>query len=198
IVDLTDFYYRYRNIANDEAAVESLKNMYFGETVSMERFGENDGVEVEYWGQIELNGSGREYFARVSPHWMGLDPSYTITVTSGRSYHILYNFADNVNMTVASGGYNVTLEGDVEVEGYHVAVNDLSIEYNETSLARPLQIRVTAGSGDDTVMMNLCQGGEYTFYPVAGVLYYTVSGYITDSFKVVFYGDHFDVEDADL
>ncbi len=191
VMELSDFYYRYRIVRDNDDAVGTLKDSYFGETVSMGPYGA-DGVEVDYWGHIDLAKTEGSYYAVVSPHWMGLSPSYTVTPSDYRSYDIVYNPSNNDELA-GDSGYEVSLEAEVSIDGYDVTVNRMDMVYTETSLSEPLVVKVSAGSGDETVRISLCRGGEFSVFPVDGVFYYSVSGYYTSNFRVRFYGDYFEI-----
>ncbi len=196
VVELADFYNRYRDIRDNETAVDLLRNSYFGETVSLQEYG-TDGVEIDYWGRIDVTEEEGTWLAVLSTHWTGFDVSYTVTPTDSRSYIIEYNAADNAELT-SDSGYVITLEADAEVTGDEVTIGDMDLVYTENSLREPLEVRVIAGSGDEALKVSLCREGEFTLYPVDGVLYYIASGYMSANFRVIFHGDWFEVLENEI
>ncbi len=187
IVELSDFYYRYMILKGSEDSVESLVTEYFGETVEMEDYGEK-GVAVDHWGSIDVSGTDLEYEAVLSSIWTGLCPAYSVTATDHRTYHVVYDEENNREFSQESG-YEVELEADVTVTGSDVEVDALNVVYTDISLSEPLVVKVSAGSDGETVRIGLCRGGTFANYPGEGTLYFSVSGYMTDNFKVEFSED---------
>ncbi len=193
-VELIDFYFRFREGRNDNDFVNTLKIEYFGDTVPFTEVGE-DGVEVEWWGSVgPAGGEDESYTMTLDSHWMGLSTKYTVTPTASRTYRIEYNYEENAPLT-AGKGYTLALWADVHIKD-NFAYADMFRFFYEDSV-RELEVGVRAGEGDETVVFNLCRDGAYVNYPVSGVFYWSVSGSDLNNVKIVFYGDYFEVIEAE-
>ncbi len=192
-IELTDFYFRFIGGRGDNDFVNTLKIEYFGDAVPFNEVGE-DGVEVEWWGTVGPAEEDDCYIMTLDPHWMGLSPTYTINATGWRTYHIEYNYEKNAPLT-AGKGYALALGADVHIVG-NLAYADMFRFLYEDSV-RELEVRVNAGEGDEMVVFDLCRDGAFVNYPVSGVFYWAVSGSNLRNVKIVFYGDYFEVIEAE-
>ncbi len=191
--ELVDFYSRYRDGRSNSDFVNTLRLEYFGDTVPFSEYG-NDGIEVEWWGTVELDEDGETYIVTLDPHWMGLSTTYNISVSAPRAYHIEYDSERNLAQTVEKG-YSLTLEADVHIEDHFVCADRFVFYYDGSLLGFNALVR--AGQGDEMLMFRLCRAGEFVNYPVSGVLYWSVSGNGLNNFSIVFYEDYFEVIEAE-
>ncbi len=193
VIELSDFFHNYRNL-DDQTLLDTLGIHFFGEYFSSENF-TPESFDQEYWGKIVTGDEEGKYVATVSSYWTGTEAIYNVSVDADGAYTIVYD-VDNNDETLDEG-YEVVAEAVVNVVDGMYEVEALDIIYSEDSSDKPMEVTVESGSGSEILVIEPCSEGTYTVYPVDGTLYYSVSGYATYSFKVLFYGSYFEVIDEE-
>ncbi len=188
-VELADFYYRYLGGHSSESFVSALKTEYFGDGVSLE-VNENDGIDVEWWGTAELAEDGDAYIVTLDSHWMGVSLTYNVFVTGSRSYRIEYDSDEN-NLLTAEKGYELTFVSDIHIDSHHACADMLRFLYEP--VYEDFEVIVNSGADDEMVVFDLCRDGEFMYYPISGTFYWASGGSDLNNFKIVFYGDYFEV-----
>ncbi len=189
-MELTDFFDRYLDIADDASESEALATSYFGEYYSLEDL-HSDSFSSDYWGDICLGDEDDEYDVTLSSYWTGKTADYTSYVTGDRSYRIVYDSSNNDG--TLPDGYEISAEADVTAADDVFTINSLEIAYTETLPGESLSVYICGGLEDEALRVNICSEGNFYAYPVSGTLYYSSTGSLECSFKVVFSGNGFEI-----
>lgn len=186
MAELADFYDRYQSIREDRERAEALGTAYFGDAFDpMKLFYEEFTVNPS-WGMICSEDTEGTYVAYPSQDFQDMDTEYHIIALGGRRYSISCE-------TSGGGGWrSFRTEAEVYVDDSdRLHISSLDIVYNEDVEGRNVSVEVK--SAEDNLSLPLCKAGEYSYYPVSGMLMFTVTGTVSDVFPVRFSEDSIEI-----
>lgn len=165
VSELVVFFSEYQGMRDDRPASEALWRTYFGDApVSLDY----EKASVYDWGTVTLSGEPDTYVVSSDAYMEG-NRKYVVAIAGDGTMHV------DVYQEGSDGLYfsaEMSLaDGKVSIVGLDYMTEDQCGTTVSVSVGEPLS-------------MPVCSEGAYSHYPHSGILEYSISGEVNDSFRV--------------
>lgn len=167
VSELVRFFSEYQKIREDRPASEALWMAYFGDAQINLYY---EKASVSGWGTVTLSG-GQDTYVVSSDAYMEGNRKYVVAIAGDGTMHVdVYpeesdELSFSAEMSLADGKVSIMELDYMAEDRYGTTVS--------VSVGEPLS-------------MPVCSEGKYSHYPHSGMLEYSLSGEVDDSFRVTY------------